>query len=309
MKKDFLISVVIPVFNSEKYITECLDSVLSQSYKNLEIIIVDDGSTDKTVELINGYKSDLIKVYSQKNSGQAIARNVGVEKATGEWIAFIDSDDKWFKDKIEMQLEYCEKYVWSHSDYYFIGDIHKPQTRSSYFVSNQSGYAFDKLVIENTIATSSVIIKKSIFQEFGGFNTAYRALQDWDLWLKVSKEYEIGYLDKPLAEYRVHSSSVSRSTRKTFPYHMEVISRIFSDEGIAADKKHLKRNALSQSCQICSQISEQEGDYIFAIDCAIKSLIFQPSLLKRYVRVVKIIIKSIKFYTLRFFKSDSKNQM
>ena len=306
MKNETLVSIVIPVFNSAKYITECLNSVLNQSYKNFEIIIADDGSTDNTVELINNYQSDLIVVYSQENSGQGRARNLAVEKANGEWIAFIDSDDIWFIDKLEKQLELCKNYVWSHTDYFFIGNIVAPHTRSIDFVSNNSGDIFDHLVVDNTIATSTVMIKKSIFKEFGGFNTSYRALQDWDLWLRIAKKYEIGYYDKPLAEYRVHSSSVSRSTRRNFPYHMEIINRIFSDEGIAADRRHLKRDALSQSCQICSQISEQEGDYLFAIDCAIKSLIYHPLLFKRYARLTKIIAKSISYYALNIFKLQRK---
>ena len=302
MKNEILVSIVIPVFNSERFIVECLNSVLNQSYKNIEIIIVDDGSTDKSVELINDYHSDLIKIYSQVNSGQGKARNLGVEKAKGEWIAFLDSDDIWFVGKLEMQLEHCKNYVWSHTDYFFIGDIIAPKTRSRDFVSNNPGYIFDSLIVENTIATSTVMIRKSIFLEFGGFNTSYRALQDWDLWLRISKKYDIGYYEKPIAEYRVHSTSVSRSTRRNFPYHMEIISQIFSEDGIAADNKHLKKNALSQSCQICSQISEQEGDYIFAIVCAIKSLMYGPFLLTRYIRLIKIIIKYIRHYALRLFK-------
>ena len=222
-----LVSVVIPAFNSEQYITTCLDSVLGQTYQNLEVILVDDGSTGKTVQLVSEYDSGRIQIHSQENSGVASARNHGVQKASGEWIAFIDSDDIWLPDKLQKQLDHCSCSQWSHTDSYFLGGVYEKHTRASDLSEKHSGDIFTRLLIENLIGTSCVVIKKAIFEEFGGFSTSYRALEDWELWIRVASKYDICYFEEPLVYYRVHSASISRSTRNTLPYHINLIDYIF----------------------------------------------------------------------------------
>ena len=304
--KQALVSVVIPAYNSEQYIATCIDSVLGQTYQNLEVIVVDDGSTDKTVQIIAEYNSDRIKIYSQINSGAASARNHGVQKASGEWIAFIDSDDIWSTDKLQKQLEHCSDYQWSHTDSYFLGDIYEKNTRVSDLSEKHSGDIFTRLLIENFIGTSCVVIKKAIFQEIGGFSTSYRALQDWELWIRVASKYDICYCEEPLVYYRVHSASTSRSTRKTLPYHINLIEHAFSKDGVAFKHHNLKSKALSKSCGICSYISEQEEDFIFACFCAFKSLLFQPLDLSKYSRLAKLLVKSIIYYLQLPFRPGSK---
>ncbi|HED36471.1 MAG TPA: glycosyltransferase [Gammaproteobacteria bacterium] len=297
-----LVSVVIPAFNSEKYITECIDSVLNQSYKNTEILIIDDGSTDGTVNIVSGYINDKIKLFHQKNSGSGAARNHGVKQASGEWIAFIDADDIWLPNKLEKQLGLCSNHIWSHTDLYFHGDVYPKHTKTTEFTEKHSGFILKNLLVENSIGTSSVVIKKKTFDEYGGFDTNLRALQDWDLWLRVAEKHQVCYFDEPLVYYRVHSSSVSRNVRKTWPYHFYLINRIFSQKGIANNLQELKYEALSRSSKICSQIAEQEGDYLFSCSCAIRSLIYQPLDISNYSRLIKIMIKAI----LSFFRKEHK---
>lgn len=297
-----LVSVVIPAFNSEKYIAECIDSVLLQTYQNFEIIIIDDGSTDNTVDIVSGYKNDLIKLFHQKNSGSAAARNHGVKQAAGIWIAFIDADDIWLPDKLQKQLEHCSNQDWSHSDLFFHGDTYPRHTKATKLTSKHSGFILKNLLVENSIGTSSVVIKKDVFQKLGGFNTDLRALQDWDLWLRVATKHQICYVDEPLVYYRIHSSSVSRNVRKTLPYHLNLINRVFSRQGLARDLQKLKCEALSRSYQICSQIAEQEQDYLFSCSCATRSLICRPQDISNYSRLIKIMIKTI----ISFFKNILK---
>ena len=299
---EVLVSVVIPVFNSEQYITECIDSVLGQSFQDFEIIIINDGSTDNTVDIVSKYKNDQIKLFHQKNSGSAAARNFGVEQASGNWIAFIDADDIWLPDKLKKQLDHCSDHAWSHTDLYFHGDIYPKYTKTTKFTSKHSGLILKNLLVENSIGTSSVIIKKEIFQETGGFNTELRALQDWDLWLRIAEKHPVCYFDEPLVYYRVHSSSVSRNVRKTLPYHLCLINRAFSQQGLARHLPELKHQALSRSCQICSQITEQENDYLFSCYCAAKSLFYRPQDPYNYSRLIKIMIKT----TFSFFRNTNK---
>ena len=297
---EMLVSVVIPAFNCEKYIAECIDSVLNQSYQDFEIIIIDDGSTDGTVKTVSGYEDDRIKLFHQEgNSGSGAARNYGVEKASGQWIAFVDADDTWLPDKLQKQLAECSSQEWSHTDLFFLGGIYPKDTKATAFTSKHSGHILDDLLVENSIGTSSVIIKKKTFLDFGGFNTELRALQDWDLWLRVAEKHEICYIDEPLVYYRVHSSSVSRNVRKTMPCHINLIERVFSEKGPGRQSKQLKNKALSRSCQICSQIAEQEDDYLFSCYCAAKSLVHKPLDFSNYSRLVKILSKTF----VSFFKN------
>lgn len=299
---EVLVSVVIPAFNSEQYIGECVDSVLAQSYRNFEIIIIDDGSTDDTVNIVSDYQDDRIRLFHQNNSGSAAARNYGVKQASGMWIAFIDADDIWLPGKLQKQLEHCSNHAWSHTDLFFHGDFYPKYTKATKFTSKHSGFILNNLLVENSIGTSSVVIKKEIFQASGGFNTNLRALQDWDLWLRVAEKHQVCYVDEPLVYYRVHSSSVSRNVRKTLPYHINLVNRVFSEQGPARQLQQLKHKALSRSCQICSQIAEQEEDYLFSCYCAAKSLLYRPQDMSNYSRLIKIMTKT----TISLFKNTQK---
>ena len=290
---EVLVSVVIPVYNSEQYITECIDSALTQTYQNIEIIIVDDGSTDNTVNIISEYNNELIKLFHQKNTGSGAARNHGIEQASGTWIAFLDADDIWLPDKLQKQLKHCSDLDWSHTDLYLHGDVYPRHTKTTELTPKHSGFILKNLLVENSIGTSSVIIKKEILQKLGAFNTDLRALQDWDLWLRVAAENQICYIDEPLVYYRVHSSSVSRNVRKTLPYHLNLIKNVFSQNGLARDLQELKHEALSRSCHICSQIAEQEEDYLFSCSCAFKALIYRPQDMSNYSRLIKIMSKTV----------------
>lgn len=299
---EMIVSVIIPAFNSEQYIAECIDSVLVQTFQDFEIIIIDDGSTDDTVSIISEYKNDRIKLFHQDNSGSAAARNYGVKQSSGIWIAFIDADDIWLPDKLQKQLEHCSNQAWSHTDLFFHGSFYPKYTKATDFTSKHSGFILNNLLVENSIGTSSVVLKKEIFHELGGFNTDLRALQDWDLWLRIAEKYQACYIDQPLVYYRVHTSSVSRNVRKTLPYHINLIDRVFSQQSIHRQQQKLKYKALSRSCRICSQIAEQEEDFLFSCYCAARSLLYRPQDMSNYSRLIKIMTKTIIY----FFKNIHK---
>ena len=299
------ISVVIPAFNAGKYISSCLESVLAQTFSDLEVVIVDDGSTDNTLEIISACADDRVRLYTQANSGSAAARNKGVQEARGEWIAFIDADDIWAPEKLEKQLTTCQDKVWSHTDSYYIGGVYAKNTKASDLCRKHAGDVFEELLVENSVGTSCVMIKKTCFDEFAGFDTSYRALQDWGLWLRVASKYPIGYCDEPLVSYRVHTGSTSRSTRKTLPFHVSLIEHTFSPAGVAYEHQQLKSRALAKSYGICSYISEQEGDFSFACYCAAKSLFCRPLTASAYLRFAKICAKSLIHYLQSPFRRGS----
>ncbi len=303
-----LVSVVIPVYNSELYIKECINSVLSQTYENYEIIVVDDGSTDKSADIISEFQSNKIKLFRQKNSGVAAARNYAARVAQGMWLAFIDSDDIWYPDKLSRQLDKCHHLNWSHTDSYFIGNVYPEHTRSTDFTAKFEGSILSDLVVENFIGTSSVVIKKEIFYEFDGFSPELKALEDWDLWLRVASKYDICYLDEVLDGYRTQSNSISRSARNTLPYHVDQIKRIFKKGGVAESLIDLKNVALSKSYIINSYISEQESDFMFSLHCTYQALLIQPFRFSLYTRIFKLLVKMLLFYlNIPFNKAGQHN--
>jgi teichuronic acid biosynthesis glycosyltransferase TuaG len=281
MSTEPVVSVVMPAYNAARYIEASINSSLAQTMSSLEVIVVDDGSTDDTTEIVSGY-GEKVRLLTQQNAGVAAARNRAIEEATGEWIAFLDSDDIWFPDKLQRQLEGADSKAWSHTDYVFIGTEFDGTVRSTDTSSKYGGEVTPRLLVENFIGTSTVLARKNLLIEMGGFAKDLRAISDWDLWLRMSAKFPLDYIGEVLAEYRIHQAAMSRSARKTLPYHHEVIERAFASGGPGEDYPHLKRKALANSYAICSMVARRSADPTFALQCALSSLRHEPFKLHRW---------------------------
>lgn len=267
-----LVSVVIPAYNAEEYIEETLQSVLTQTYKNIEVIVVDDGSTDRTLQIINKYKSDLMLI-TQKNKGVSVARNTAVDKAMGEWIAFIDADDIWFPKKIAEQVSQMGSENWSHTNSLYFGYNQDGNTKRSDLTPQFGGHVFEKLLTDNFITTSTVLIKKKTFLQYGKFDVSLKALEDWKLWLEISLEENLNYQQLVLCKYRITPGSASRNARDVLPLHIQLINQVFDkNKNIIQHQNQLKSKALQNSYKICSYIAEDSKDYVFSFTCALNAL-------------------------------------
>jgi len=191
------ISVIIPTYNRANFLTKAIESVLNQTLQPNEIIVIDDGSDDNTKEIIEAYPN--IKYIYQDNSGVSSARNLGIKNAKSKWILFLDSDDFWHKDKLQIQVDYHNNnqdiYI-SHTDETWIRDnrvVNKPKK-----YKKEGGYLFYKSLTHTNIGTSTIMIKKSLFDEIGLYDESLVACEDFDLFLRVSKKYNFGYIDKQL---------------------------------------------------------------------------------------------------------------
>jgi len=209
------VSVIIPTYNSAQYICETLDSVLAQTYKDYEIIVVDDGSTDNTREVLKPYMSKIKYIYKE-NGGPASARNVGIKNARGEYIAFLDSDDIWLPEKLEKQIEYLQSnpdIALVYSDCIRFNENGVCQRKSNVYHLRE-GYIFFKLLEGNFITTSTVIVRRECLDKVGYFDEELDDLkhsEDYDLWLRISRSFKIGYIREPLVKYRVRESGLNRS--------------------------------------------------------------------------------------------------
>ena len=202
------VSIITPVYNSENYLRECIDSVLSQTYKDFEHILVDDCSNDNSATIITDYalKDNRIKyIKLKKNSGAGVARNKAIERATGRYIAFLDSDDFWESCKLEKQLNFMRSnnYQFVYSQYYVI-----KENVPHYIVQSPSRVDFSKMLKNDYIGCLTAIYD---VQEIGKiFMPDIRKRQDWVLWLRILKKVDYAYgLQEPLAYYRTGNSSLS----------------------------------------------------------------------------------------------------
>jgi glycosyltransferase involved in cell wall biosynthesis len=208
-----LISVIIPVYNRPTLVKRAIESVLNQTLKAGEIIVIDDGSTDETLSVLKTFK-EKIKVISQKNSGVSSARNSGIKLAKYPWITFLDSDDEWREDKLEKQLDFHK-----NSPHILFSHTHEEWVRDGKVIKQKKqhkkphGYCFEENLEFCKIAPSTSMIDKSIFEKVGLFDESLEVCEDYDLWLRILKEYELGLVEEVLTtKYAGHE-------QLSFKYH------------------------------------------------------------------------------------------
>ncbi len=216
-----LVSVIIPTYNRAATIRAAIDSVRAQTYPHLEVIVVDDGSTDETYQLLKSYQQERKIVYlSQGNSGPAAARNHGIKMAHGEFIAFLDADDRWLPGKLAKQLPlFADSDVaLVYSDMQFTGareGLYSALLRRGY----HRGSVLRELLSENFVPTSSVVVRAIIFNDSGLFlDDRYRVPigEDYYLWLQIARLANLDFVAEPLVEYSVHEGQLSGDARKTY---------------------------------------------------------------------------------------------
>lgn len=206
------ISVVIPAYNSESLIAETLASVVGQTLKPAEVLVIDDGSTDGTAGVADGFGPP-VRVIRKANSGQGASRNFGVELATSEWIAFVDADDLWEPNKLERQMEELARHP--EAEVCYTGRVemlhYDERPRLGKVITVPGPEDLRKSLFHNTtFLPSSVVIRKSTFQAIGGFDPHFRLVQDWDLWLRLLHAgTKFAACPEPLVRYRIHPKSVT----------------------------------------------------------------------------------------------------
>lgn len=237
-----LVSVVIPTYNRADLIKETIYSVLEQTYDKFEIIVVDDGSSDNTKEVVRDIKDERIKYFYQENKGlPAAARNAGLRQSKGEFIAFLDSDDLWKPDKLQKQLNAFKKYpqlllVATNGDFF-------PKFQVYHHINKNKWLSFEVLLKMNWIANSSILMKSQNISLFGYLdeNPALRAIEDWDYWLRLSKSKKssVLLLKERLFKYRVHETNTSGLTDETIIRKQYDRELIILKKHFAQDEKRL----------------------------------------------------------------------
>jgi len=206
---NFKLSVVIPSYNRAHYIETAIDSVFDQKVDNIEIILVDDGSTDNTRELVQNKYGDRIRYFYQENQGIPGARNTGIKEARGDYIAFLDSDDYWRPEKLKQQLAMIAE----HPDYGLVATCCASIRLDGSFRernrTGKSGWVLNDLFRANFIRTSSVIIRRDCFDKVGFFDEKQKQSEEYDLWLRLAAECPVGFINESLTVYVDNPNGIS----------------------------------------------------------------------------------------------------
>jgi len=210
-----MISVIIPAYNSDKYISEAIRSVLRQTCTDYEIIVIDDGSTDRTREIIEN-EFPQVRYFYIPNQGVSKARNCGIQRARGEFIAFLDADDLWLPEKLEKQLEVFKADQKLMLVFTENMDFDTDGLRKTLYWKKErlmKGDVVRNIFLYSNVTTSTVMVRRQVFQEIGCFEESLKVAEDDNLWMRIALKFKIRLLDEVLVHYRWTENSLSRSAR------------------------------------------------------------------------------------------------
>lgn len=299
MPDNYLISVVIPVYNAELTIEQAISSVVNQTYSNIEIIIVNDGSSDTSAQVIRSIPYP-IKYIEQENLGAAVARNNGVLKAQGKYVAFLDADDVWHKSKLSLQIKAFEKYP----ELSFCSTNKIRANRNDYerYINNDIEEAKILLIDDFKIVfqdpyfgTPSVMMLKQFFLDIGGLDAAFKTAEDIDLWLRSSYDKTIGIIQAPLTVVIGVDGSLQDREGTSFEDHLLVIDKFCeSHREFSRINFNLVNSMKSIIYTNMGSSKLIEGKVIDARECFSQALKFKITLRPLYL-YLKTLIKLFVF--------------
>lgn len=239
------ISVVIPAYNAKRTIVETITSVQQQTFSDFEMIVINDGSTDRTLELLQSIEDNRLKVFSYENGGLPVARNRGISHATGEFIAFLDADDLWTPDKLELQLAALQQHpeagvAYSWTSYFLDGEESTFPFNPVFFEGN----VYDKLLVNNFIANgSNILVRKNAIEAVGEFEPTLKSSEDWDFYIRLAAKWHFVVVPKHQILYRQSSNAMTSKVEVMENEALKVIERAFQ----AAPQKYqfLKNQSLA----------------------------------------------------------------
>lgn len=264
------VSVIVPTYNRAHIITEAIDSILNQTFEDFELIVVDNESTDNTEEVIKSYADERIRYFKHQNNGVvAVNRNYGISKAQGQYIAFCDDDDLWMLEKLERQLLEFEKdkqvgLVCTNGIDFDSRGEHGKRSKAKL---KDSHFTFESLIMRgNRIICSSVLVKRQVIDDVGMMDESPEIFtaEDYELWLRVAKQYKIKYIDLPLMKYRTHAGAHGRKVSSEARERHKAVYRKLLNKGIIKSDLYQKRiNRLNHEILIVKLLR-----YKWVIKCA-----------------------------------------
>jgi len=280
-----MVSVVIPAYNASQRIGETLQSVLAQDFTDFEVIVVDDGSTDDTATVVANF-GERVRCIQKLNEGTASARNVGIRAARGEYIAFVDADDLWAKEKLRLQMNFLIRtgLAWVYSDAVaFDDESRKSLFRFGKLFRQYAGDVLEALFLNGFIPSPTPIVRRSVFEHVGYFSNERPYPEDWAMWLNIAARYPIGLIPRPLAYYRV--SGASKMGRMDHLTRLQVEKTVI-ENAVAQEPARLsplKNRALANSYFRVGRIIARDGNLQEARQLFHYAVQLSPGLIEAYV--------------------------
>lgn len=222
------VSVIIPTYNRAPLLKRAIESVLKQSFDDFELIVVDDASPDNTPDVVESINDGRIRyIRLKKNSGGPVARNTGIKKARGRFIALLDDDDEWLPHRLELQVkkfeEISREFGVVYGGFYYVSQ-HDGRILGKR-LPKVRGDVYPHLLKENFIGSPTLLIRRECFKRAGLFDTTLTSSQDWDMWLRIARYYKFDYVGEIVANYYVHGRQISFNMRKYIPGRERFINK------------------------------------------------------------------------------------
>lgn len=287
------VSVLLTCYNHIKFLPEAYDSIQSQTFRDFEIIAIDDGSKDGTREWLSERAEPITRIFNQKNLGTYGSLNVALAAAKGEYIAVLNDDDVWAPEKLEKQLALFEshpKVGLVHTDGWFIdgeGKERKDSPLGFDFPKTETGDVLLSLIYANKIIASAALVKRECFEKLGGFNEAYFGSGDWEMWFRVAEKYDVGFVAEPLTFYRVHGTNASHKLDRIWRDDEMLREWIaargesFYDRGLPSEEV---RKALAHNQACLGTVKTLNGKVAEGRKAYKRSMELEPGRFKSYLR-------------------------
>lgn len=294
------VSIIITAYNAEGYIKRALESALNQTYKNIEIIVVDDGSTDKTADIIRSYEDHRIVYVYQENQWLGAARNTGIRKSNGHYISFMDADDFYLPQKVGNQVKFLEQHseydiVYCNALHFYTGTIHKLFKKK---YKCPSGDIFRNLLLSSVMNPNTPMFRSSIFKDGIMFYSGKEKFpEDWDIFLRISREgHKFGFLDEDLVMVEMREGSLTRTWDEQWIYRKNTVMMLenFFSQMSKQEKNLFKTNEIIKKHKIKLSIA-----YLIAE----QKKMFYESISNLYPKyIVYLILGAISFIPTIFLK-------
>jgi len=265
------VTVVVTTFNRAHFVAEAVESVLTQTYSYLELIVVDDGSRDETIKVLETF-SGRIKYHWQENSGPSAARNRGIELAGGDLIAFLDSDDLWKPEKLARQVDFLfshPEYNLCYTDEIWIRNgrrVNQGKRHRKY-----GGWIFPRVLPLCIISPSSVLIRKRLFEKIGNFDESLPACEDYDLWIRMAARYQVGFIPELLIVKRGgHPDQLSKTVESLDLFRIKALLKIIESGSLDKEQRDLAIAHLKEKSEVygngCLKRGKvEEGNYYLGL--------------------------------------------
>jgi len=301
------VSVIIPTYNSARYITAAVESVLAQTFTDYELIVVDDGSTDETRQVLQQYEGKLTYIY-QENQGRSAARNTGIGAASGDYIAFLDSDDLWLPKKLECQvpiLDHHPAVALVYSQLLYIDSRGNPvrfrgkwvygDDESRIIIADRCKDLFLGCVVSG--GGSNAVVRRSLLDEVGLFDEALSYPEDWDLWLRLSRKGPFAYIPEPLGYYRVYGWSkvlAIEASERLVAQHLRIIEKaVAAWDGDTDERDQLRAQAVATIYTRAALANFQLGRALQGQSHLEKAMMSDPGMISRE-RLIQLAVDRAK---------------